>query len=460
MHLEEIVRTKRMENKHKIEDLYQMQSLPLDAKIRMTEYRIDQWIEEYGEDGVYISFSGGKDSTVLLDICRKKYPNMKAVYCDTGLELPEIRDFVKTFDNVGWLKPKINFKDAICKYGYPFFSKEICETVAGARKWVKDAKAKQRGEESGLKGICAYGMADLIGVDRREDKQNPQYEKLKNGILPEDTVYYQEIKRMIENADYLPIRVQMMNGPFKDNNGKKSRYNKEKYFFMLYAPFEISNICCRLFKKNLSHEYSKQTGRKPITAVMAEESMVRTQKWLEHGCNAFDVKNPISNPMSFWSEQDVLLYIKQKGLRYCEVYGDIVYDHSEDENLDQQMTLADLDPAKFGVFDLERPMMKTTKCDRTGCAFCGFGMHMEKESRFAKLDEVSNKNIRDYCFRGGHFEEDGLWKPDNRGLGYWFAFKWINIHGGFNIYIPELERYEKEYGNDMTRFYLYGEKPN
>lgn len=123
-------------NKHTISDLYQMQSLPLDSKIKMTQYRIREWVDRYGKDGVYVSFSGGKDSTVLLDIVRKMYPNIKAVFVDTGLEFPEIREFVKTFDNVDWLKPKMNFKQVIEKYGYPMISKEVSGCVQGARKYL------------------------------------------------------------------------------------------------------------------------------------------------------------------------------------------------------------------------------------------------------------------------------------------------------------------------------------
>lgn len=118
-----------MGNKHVISDLYQMQSLSLNAKVRMTQRRIREWVDEYGEDGVYISFSGGKDSTVLLNIARKLYPNIRAVFVDTGLEYPEIRAFVKGFDNVDWIRPKLTFREVIGKYGYPFISKEVSETV-------------------------------------------------------------------------------------------------------------------------------------------------------------------------------------------------------------------------------------------------------------------------------------------------------------------------------------------
>lgn len=126
------------EEKHTIVELRQWQMLPLATKISMTKQRIRDWVKEYGIDNVYVSISGGKDSTVLLDICRKMYPEMKAAYVDTGLEYPELREFVKTFDNVDILKPKMNFKEVICKYGYPMISKEVSETVYGARKYVKN----------------------------------------------------------------------------------------------------------------------------------------------------------------------------------------------------------------------------------------------------------------------------------------------------------------------------------
>ena len=122
--------------KHELWELKSMQSSPLSVKVALTKQRIREWVNHYGLDSVYVSFSGGKDSTVLLHIAREMYPEMKAVFIDTGLEFPEIRDFVKTFDNVDWVKSKMTFKQVIEKYGYPMISKEVSECVYGARRYL------------------------------------------------------------------------------------------------------------------------------------------------------------------------------------------------------------------------------------------------------------------------------------------------------------------------------------
>ena len=131
-------------SKHTLQELKQWQALPLNIKVLMTKDRIRQWIKEYGEDGVYVSFSGGKDSTVLLHMVRENYPKVPAVFVDTGLEYPEIRNFVKTFDNVEWLRPKLTFKQVIEKYGYPFISKEVSEKAMYAKNYLTRYIEKQK----------------------------------------------------------------------------------------------------------------------------------------------------------------------------------------------------------------------------------------------------------------------------------------------------------------------------
>lgn len=156
-----------MSSKHTISDLHQMQSMPLSIKVRMTENRIRGWVEEYGTDGVYVSFSGGKDSTVLLDIVRKLYPDVLAVYVDTGLEYPEIREFVKSFDNVEWLKPKKNFRQVITEYGYPFISKEVSDKVAGARRYLK---VSSRERETDLRTVHGRPVRYRQEGEQRESR--------------------------------------------------------------------------------------------------------------------------------------------------------------------------------------------------------------------------------------------------------------------------------------------------
>lgn len=89
--------------RHQPWELRQMQSLPLGAKKRMTFDRIKGWYEAFDEN-VYFSYSGGKDSTVLLEMvavfCKEYGYTLYVAFCDTGLEYPEIRIFAETMDAI------------------------------------------------------------------------------------------------------------------------------------------------------------------------------------------------------------------------------------------------------------------------------------------------------------------------------------------------------------------------
>ena len=246
------------------EELRMLQALPLDVKILKTQQRIREWVDEYGEDGCYVSRSGGKDSDVLGDIVKKMYPNIPHVFCNTGLEYNSVREHaVAECDEV--LKPEMSFVSVIKKYGYPVISKEVSQCVNEAR----------------------IGLA----------KNDGTYQK----------------------------RIDQLNGDLLTKSGVKSAFNLSRWKFLLDAPFRISEKCCDVMKKSPFKKYEKETERTPLLATMAEESRLRRSKWVKNGCNSFDAKRPSSAPMSFWVENDIMRYIHENNIKIADAYGEVTY---------------------------------------------------------------------------------------------------------------------------------------
>jgi 3'-phosphoadenosine 5'-phosphosulfate sulfotransferase (PAPS reductase)/FAD synthetase len=157
--------------KHTKQELYQWQALPLNIKVRMTAERIRNWVNEFGEDGVYLSFSAGKDSTVLGHIIREVcgYKNIPFVFVDVPTQYPELKQFALTFDNLEILKSKISFAEVCSKYGFPLFSKEISECVAVSRKYIRILTDKQKNRDS----VClSHSRIDRNRQESIQRKQN------------------------------------------------------------------------------------------------------------------------------------------------------------------------------------------------------------------------------------------------------------------------------------------------
>ena len=246
-----------------------------------------------------------------------------------------------------------------------------------------------------------------IGTEELQELANTLNEKMLNRQGGQNQRLAIMLGMLTRDKDH-PVQV---NIPSRD----RSQYSMKKYEFLLESPFSVSNKCCGVMKKAPAHAYFRETGRVPITAQMASESRLRTQKWIQNGYNAFDLKIPISNPMSFWTEQDVLLYIHMNKLPIASVYGEIV----KDTEVAEQLDLADM-----GLFDQYIPVLKTTGCSRTGCVFCGFGCHLEPEGegRFERL-KITHPKIYDYIMRPW---EDG-------GLNYKEVIDWMNENGNLHI---------------------------
>lgn len=206
---------------------------------------------------------------------------------------------------------RILFKDVILNKGYPIISKEISHTVESARSLLRQGK----------------------DGDRLRKIQGRSYTK----------------------------------------SGELSQYNCSQYEYLLDAPFKISAQCCQVMKKRPSKQFEKKTGLKPIIGTMACESRMRKIAWLKGGCNAFDAQRPTSQPISFWTEQDVLECIIKYNIPYPSVYGEI----KQDEN------------GKW----------YTTGYNRTGCMFCAYGCHLEKEPNRFQMLKKTHPKIWDYCMK-------------------------------------------------------------
>lgn len=231
------------------------QSYPLELKVEMSKVRIREWYRHW-HGKVYVAFSGGKDSTVLLDLVRSEYPDVIALFVDTGLEFPEIRQFVKTIDNVIWVKPKMNFKEVIEKYGYPVISKMTAMAISRYRN-TSDLKQKELRKYGGINPTS--GKKQVIGV------------------IP------------------------------------------KKYHYLINAPFKISEKCCDALKKQPYKKFSKETGLKSFVGTMAWDSNLRQIRYLKEGCNVYN-GFPQSAPLAFWIEDDIWNYLKHNNVLYSGIY--------------------------------------------------------------------------------------------------------------------------------------------
>ncbi len=304
--------------------LSERQQLSLEDKIRLSQKRIREWYDAW--DGrVAVSYSGGKDSAVLLWLARSVFPDIPAVFVNTGLEYPELVAQVKQTPNTIFIKPKMSFYSVVRTYGYPVISKKVARGIS----------------------ILRHPTATNKNIYR---------------------LYDQGINRFGEKVSGYQV--------------------PRRWRFLVDSPFEISDSCCRVMKKDPMHAYSRRTGNMMFVGILAEDSKQRQKTYLRRGCNDFDAKTPSSWPMAFWTRQDVLTCIQKAKIKIPSVYGDIITDKRTGE-------------------------LTTTGLGTTGCMFCAFGIQMERNpNRFQQMRET----------------HPALWRYINDKLNLGYLFEYIRGH--------------------------------
>lgn len=241
-----------------LKELRERQKWTLNQKIDHSLGVIDQFISRLNGQ-VYVGFSGGKDSTILLDLCRVIKPDIKAVFCNTGNEYPDIVRFVRELKNtegynIDIIYPKLKPKEVFEKYGFPLISKETSR--------------------------CIY------------DIKHSKSEKLRS---------YRFNGNGIKKKGILPI----------------------KWRFLTNVNYDVSDFCCHKLKKEPFHRFERENNLYPILGIMASESLLRQTIYIRQGgCNAFgDNGGKIKSlPLSIWLEDDIWDYIKKRNLKISDIY--------------------------------------------------------------------------------------------------------------------------------------------
>jgi len=279
--------------KHSLKELSERQKWSLSQKIDHSIGAIDEFYNSC-QGKVGVSFSGGKDSTVLLYLVRKIFPNVVAVHARTGLELPDINKFVDTIPNVVKVKPIKPFHRIIKEHGFPVISKDISASI--------DIVRNNRGEKQVRQALIGEGERSI----------------------------------------------------------------PDKYKCMINFDEKISDKCCFYLKEEPLDLYYKKNNLFPIIGTMACESKRRALSWASNGCNILSGFKK-SKPLSIWTEKDILNFISKYKIPYSDAYN------------------------------------KGYK--RTGCMYCGFGLHLEKQPNRYQLMKKNYPKQWDWAINKAGFGE-------------------------------------------------------
>lgn len=268
------------------EELHRRQDLPLIDKIRWCCEAYLDFVEVYGIENVYLAYSGGKDSDVMCDIIEKLHSGFwndilhpmhkflatllvvgkkspSKVFCNTGLEFPEIVSHVKQrYSDTIFLKPKLGFTRFITEIGVAVGSKKIAMHVRRLKGYLSNPSANN--------------------------------EATKNLYLT----------------------------GYKKDGTKGNSKIPNKWMKLLEAPFNVTDKCCDNFKKDPFHEYEKENHKKPIVGTTAEESAQRKVSYMKTGCISWETGNEKLRPISIFLKKDIWEYSKIYDLRFCDVYYD------------------------------------------------------------------------------------------------------------------------------------------
>lgn len=191
-----------------------------------------------------------------------------------------------------------------------------------------------------------------------------------------------------------------LNGRTVDGKKQTAGVIPKKLAYLIYAPFELSEKCCDITKKQPLKKFAKQNGLLPVTGEMASESKNRERKYKQHGCIQEGKK---CTPLGFWTDADLDEYIS--------------------------------------IYNVTISTLYQGERQRTGCAECMFGMAYDKD-RFERI-KATNPNTYNHLMGGGQWIEKDryrlvketrmseaklsnlYWVPSKEGYGFQFILDYM-----------------------------------
>lgn len=247
-------------------------------------------INKYGEDNFFLSFSGGKDSTVVHHLLDMALPNNKIprVFSNTGIEYNAIVEFVREREREDGrfvlIQPSKNIKKTLDEKGYPFKSKQFSEVFNTYMNHQQEVR-------------------DLIETIERDPELKTDYSFVHN--LPKNTKYViKEYYGLREDTD----RVYQ----FQGGCPMTLRH-------MFYEDHNISDKCCLEMKEKPLDNWSK-VNNKPhrILGLMQEEGGRRH----DTKCKAFKGEKLSFHPLAIVSKDWEEWFIKTYDVHLCKLYYD------------------------------------------------------------------------------------------------------------------------------------------
>lgn len=339
--------------------LKEKQGWSFETKVQTAMGRIMEFIM-LNDDNVCVAFSGGADSTVLLDLVSHvwKIQNKKApltvLYSNTSNEFAVMPKHAKKIiqlmqEKYGIeidyreLRGKKSFVDVVKTEGYPVASKKIARMVRDCRKFFK-------GSEINFNDIS---------------------DQLDNGIQSADYLRSLNIPNGV---------ICYLTGITSENNICASWKIPKKWRKLITAPFDVTEKCCDILKKEPMKIIQKETQKGVFIGTMAIDSQTRDETYRKTGCIVFNDKVKQCTPLGYWLERDKMKYLVKYNLPVAPVYGKI----KQRDNGDYYFTGE----------------------QHTGCKLCLFGCHLEKgENRIQRLKEIEPAA---YKFAMKPLDEGGL----------------------------------------------------